>query len=176
MRGFVRLVAALLLLAPGAARADVAEGATAFRQADFPTALKELQGPAEQGSAPAQYLLGRMYSAGLGVEKNPQKATEYFKAAAESGLPYAQIELANALTLGDGIEQDFFEAMKWLMIANESKLADAKLRLAVIARSLDRKSQIEANIKARQWLREHTLIDLNSLEAGMVDPAAKSQP
>ena len=59
------------------------------RQALF-TDIKEL---AEQGNSEAQYHLGMMYNNGIGVEKDPKKAFEWFGKAASSGDPLASFKL-----------------------------------------------------------------------------------
>jgi len=164
-------MAALLLLAAPAARAGVEAGADAYRQADFPAALKELKPAAAKGDPVAQYLLGKMYSAGLGIERNQKKATELFKASAEAGLPYAQVDLGNALVLGDGIEQDFIEGIKWLLIAADVGVAEAKTQLNAMGAAVDRPTALEARLKARQWEATNKTFALDSQESVMAAPA-----
>lgn len=52
---------------------------------------------AELGYAPAQNLLGKCYQDGRGVEKNVEKAFEWYKRAADQGLSEAQYNLARCL-------------------------------------------------------------------------------
>jgi TPR repeat protein len=66
LRGAIVIVLALALPARVLA-ADYQAGLEAFQRDDYATALKELRPLAEQGNAEAQDLLGRMYSAGFGV-------------------------------------------------------------------------------------------------------------
>ena len=166
----IAALAALVLLAAPAARAGVEAGADAYRQADFPTALKELMPAAEKGDPVAQYLLGKMYSAGLGVERDQKKATDLFKSSAEAGLPYAQADLGNALVLGDGIEQDFIEGIKWLLIASDTGLADARRQINAIGAVVDRPTALEARLKARQWESSNKTFALDSQESVMAAP------
>jgi hypothetical protein len=53
----------------------------------------ELLKMAERGNPEAQYHLGMMYSNGIGVSKNPQKAFEWFRKAASSGEPLASYKV-----------------------------------------------------------------------------------
>ena len=53
-------------------------GFQAYRAGDKETAVDALQFAASQGSAMAQWKLGRMYAAGDGVEVSPLRAFEYF--------------------------------------------------------------------------------------------------
>ena len=52
---------------------------------------------AELGYAPAQNLLGKCYQDGRGVEKNIEKAFDWYKRAADQGLSEAQYNLARCL-------------------------------------------------------------------------------
>lgn len=171
----IAAMAAFLLLAAPVARAGVEEGADAYRRADFATALKELKPAAETGSPVAQYLLGKMFSAGLGVERDQKKATELFKASAEKGLAYAQVDLGNALVLGDGVEQDFIEGIKWLIIASDTGLEDAKKQVAAINGVVDRPTALDARLKARQWEANNKTFPLDSPESSMAAPAEAPQ-
>ncbi|WP_198022325.1 tetratricopeptide repeat protein [Candidatus Odyssella acanthamoebae] len=56
-----------------------------------------LQKAAEQGHAGAQSNLGGMYYKGEGVEKNAEKAVEWYQKAAEKGNALAQNFLKNFL-------------------------------------------------------------------------------
>lgn len=54
-------------------------GFKAYRAGDKATAVDALQFAASQGSAMAQWKLGRMYASGDGVETSPLRAFEYFR-------------------------------------------------------------------------------------------------
>ena len=60
----------LFVFLAGAAIAGMEEGLNAFKEGDYAKALKELTAPAEQGDGNAMFLLGKIYSAGLGVTKD----------------------------------------------------------------------------------------------------------
>lgn len=164
------IAAALILLTPFAARADVEAGVEAFRKANFPAALKELEPAAQNGNAVAHYFLGKMHGAGLGVPKDAAKATAHFKTAAEGGLTYAQVELANALVLGDGIESDLVEAMKWLFIAADAGLGEGRDNLNQIGKNVDRRTLLEARVRARQWQAENKTISPGDAESLLAAP------
>jgi len=74
--GFVML-AALLLVLPTSAAAGYEQGIDALNRKDYATALAELRPLAEQGHAKAQWALAYMYRRGLGVPKDPARATEW---------------------------------------------------------------------------------------------------
>lgn len=48
---------------------------------------------AQKGNAEAQYHLGMMFNNGIGVEKNPKKAFEWFQRSADGGDPFGAYKL-----------------------------------------------------------------------------------
>jgi hypothetical protein len=48
-----------------------------------------------------------MYHNGDGVEKNDQRAAQWFQQAAGQGHAYAQFHLGNMYYDGDGVERDY---------------------------------------------------------------------
>lgn len=74
---------------PGAALADVKAGVDAWARADYPTAVREWQGPAAKGDADAQFNLAQAYKLGRGVPQDLAKAEELFGKAAAQNHPQA---------------------------------------------------------------------------------------
>ena len=72
-----------------------------------------LQKRAEQGDKKAQFQLARCYRLGMNVEKDHEKAVEWYTKAAEQGDPWAQIELGNIYYFGDCVEKDYLKAVEW---------------------------------------------------------------
>ena len=60
---------------------DFDEGAAAYRQGDYATAVKKFVETAEKGDYRAMYALGSMYFDGIGVEQDYKKAYRWFKEA-----------------------------------------------------------------------------------------------
>jgi TPR repeat protein len=79
--------------------------------------LKSLVQSAEDGAREAAYQLGCMYLAGIGVEKDPPTAGEWYRKAACAGFDKAQFSLGLLLISGDGIGQNYDEALGWLSLA-----------------------------------------------------------
>ncbi len=121
LRNAVRaiLVAILLTLAAPAAAQDFNVGLEAYQRGDFEAALQEWRPLAEQGHAEAQFNLGNMYRAGLGVSEDHDEAAKLFRKAAEQGNIEAQLNLVTMYTKGEGVARDQAEAMKWLHKAAE---------------------------------------------------------
>ena len=108
---------ALIAFAAGAAIADTEGGLSAFKEGDFAKALKELTAPAKQGGGNAMFLLGKMYSAGLGVTKDTGKAAKLFARSAEAGSIPGQYEYGTALAIGEGVELNMVDSFKWLILS-----------------------------------------------------------
>ena len=68
---------------------------------------------AEQGDADAQCNLGVCYQYGTGVEKDEQKAVEWYKKAAEQRYANAQYSLGVCYNNGTGVEKDEQKAVEW---------------------------------------------------------------
>lgn len=84
---------------------------------DFAGALEALQPLAEQGGASAQYFIGDMYLFGRGVEKDVDKAAEWYRRAAERGHAGGQATLGLLYETGTAVPADDVEAAKWYRLA-----------------------------------------------------------
>jgi TPR repeat protein len=63
------------------------EGARAYSQRDFRTALRHWGPLAQRGDGAAQYNLGRMYARGEGVHRDLPEAYKWFTLAGKAGRP-----------------------------------------------------------------------------------------
>ncbi len=86
---------ALGLTAPGWAGWD--EGVAAAKRGDYATAFREFRPLAEQGTAEAQFNLGRVYGEGLGVPQDYAEAHMWFNLAA-SRFPPARTAIMRSRT------------------------------------------------------------------------------
>ena len=84
---------------------------------------------AQQGFATAQYLLGIINSAGLGVTKDEAEAVRLYRLAAEQGLAGAQVSLAIMNAHGRGVPLDYAKAMEWYLMAAEQGDATAQFNI-----------------------------------------------
>ena len=106
------------LLAPATAQ-DYDKGMAAYKRGDYAVALREWRPLAEEGKAPAQLALGRLYLNGLGVSQDKVLGAKLIRQAAEKGHSFAQAYLALLFQRGEGVQQDFAEMGKWLWLAAE---------------------------------------------------------
>ena len=90
------------------------------------TTSKQVQRAAEKGEPLAQYQMGLIYAAGLGVSKNDAKAVTWFRKAAENGEPHGQFALGTRYVTGRGLPQDDAEAVRWFQAAASQQYAPAQ--------------------------------------------------
>lgn len=79
--------------------------------------LSDLMQKAEQGMSEAQVKLGIRYQAGIGVDKDLNKAVELFKAADQQGNVKAKYNLALMYLLGKGVTKDEDKGLELLTAA-----------------------------------------------------------
>ena len=85
--------------------------------------------PAHKGNAKAQYLLAHCYSSGNGIEKNVEKAEEWFLKSANQGYADAQYDLAESHALHAKDNKDKEIIASWLIKAAQSGHIRAMVRL-----------------------------------------------
>jgi TPR repeat protein len=132
MRIMKKLILVLVLLWPVGAVADFDSGREAYRRGDYATAMREWRPLAEQGHSLAQYFLGSMYEAGLGVPEDDGEAVKWFRRAAEQGHAEAQTHLGVRYDLGWGVPEDDAKAVKWWRLAAEQGDTSAQLSLGLM--------------------------------------------
>ncbi len=145
------VLAAALWIALGApAAADLGTGRAAYRQGDYARAITELLPLAEQGDREAQYYVGAMYEAGLGMAQTYGEATKWYRKAAELGSATAQYHLGVLYEIGEGVGRDHARAAEWYRLAAERGYAPAQSNLGSLY--LRGWSNIEANpVEAHLW-------------------------
>ena len=85
--------------------------------------------PENPTDAKEQYMLGKRYYDGDGVEQNYQIAVEWYKKAAEQGYARAQYNLAQCYMFGRGVEKDERVAVEWYKKAAEQGIPEAQSNL-----------------------------------------------
>jgi TPR repeat protein len=121
----------LAALASPSSAGPVEDGSAAYERGDYEAALRLLRGPAEQGNADAQLLLGIMYHDGEGVPQDYAQAAQWMKKAAEQDNATAEFALGAMYQNGDGVPKDEAAAVRWLEKAASQGLAPAQFALAV---------------------------------------------
>ncbi|XP_039620426.1 secretory immunoglobulin A-binding protein EsiB-like [Polypterus senegalus] len=77
------------------------------------------------GHPQAQHLLGQRYLTGVGVEKDSQRAMEWFRRAAEQGHPHSAYNLALGVLRNLTATQQSSEAQRFLLHAAANGISEA---------------------------------------------------
>ncbi len=114
----IKLISVLLgaILFSTSAWAGLSEALTAYGIKRYEQAFAEFSYLADEGDATAAYYLGKMYANGEGVEKNDQKAIEYYQKAESAYNIDAAYELAEILLndSADSEDEKFENGLKYL--------------------------------------------------------------
>ena len=84
---------------------------------------------AEQGKPDFQYLYGRSFENGWGVEADAKQAYEWYKKAADQKQPAAYTSLGNLYRMGNGVKQDPKQALYWYQLGADAGDDDAMLNV-----------------------------------------------
>lgn len=108
------LLAFLTACVASPAWAGFQEGADAYNQGDYQTALNEWLGLAKAGDAQAQNAVGALYDHGLGVLEDPAEAFRWYSMAAQQNYPLAMRNLGSMYAAGRGVPYSLQQAQLWL--------------------------------------------------------------
>ena len=112
----VIIATALSLAFTSVAAQDLQKGYAAYQAGDYATAIQEWTTLADQGNAPAQFMLGIMYKNGLGVLQDDAEAVRLYRLAADQGYAPAQTSLGYMYENGLGVLKDNVTAHMWYNI------------------------------------------------------------
>ncbi|MBS7527102.1 sel1 repeat family protein [Candidatus Parcubacteria bacterium] len=107
---------------------------------DFKMARIRLEQEAEIGNVLAIYDLGRIYSLGLGLEKNSDTADEYYVKAftgfqqveSSKAWKYTEYRIGKMHAAGQGTDQDYQKAAEWFQLSAEKKYKYAQYSLGAL--------------------------------------------
>ena len=124
---------------------------------DF-NALRLYSFAADEGLAPAQYMVGRLHYTGRGVGKrNPEEAFRWFEMAANQGLQDAQFNLGAMYSEADGVARDDVESCKWFLVVVAKGDTEAAEELKTVAGDLNKDEQATARRRAGEILAKEGL-------------------
>ncbi len=105
---------------------------TALEEEQYEQAALPLQLLARQGHQNAQFMLGLVYSNGLGVGSDLKQAIRWYELAAEQGHIEAQYNLGVAYSTGKGVNPDNVKAAGWWRKAAIQGNTDAQFNLGLL--------------------------------------------
>ena len=121
--------------------------------------IEAIRTRANAGDAEAQFNLGVMYDAGLGVPQDLVEAVAWYRQAAEQGYADAQYNLGLMYANGAGVPQDDVEAYKWSNLAatyaDASQREEYAERRDTAAERLTPEQRAEGQERAREFFEAH---------------------
>lgn len=105
---------------------------TALEEEQYEQAAMPLQLLALQGHQDAQFMLGLVYSNGLGVGSDLKQAIHWYELAAQQGHIEAQYNLGVAYSTGKGVNPDNIKAAGWWRKAAIQGNTDAQFNLGLL--------------------------------------------
>ena len=127
--------AALLLASPAVAELETARDL--MEAGRFEQAMQELWPAARSGNAEAEELIGVMYALGLGVEKDEERAFEWYLRSAMKGHAGAQSGVGWYYELGLGMPApDLVRAYMWYVLSAIGGDPDAAISLEEVVKKM----------------------------------------
>ena len=130
---------------------DFKDALDALDREDYETLHKLTLPLAEKGNAKAQYILGGMYSEGVGVPQDYKEAARWSKIAAEQGLAEAQYNLGLMYYHGEGIPQDYVLAYMWWNLSGSQGQQSARENRDILEEEMTQQQVAKAQEMARHW-------------------------
>jgi hypothetical protein len=79
---------------------------------------------AQSGDDSAQFYLGALYSAGVGVPRSDEEAFRWISRAADQGNSHAMLILSGLYAVGRGVQKDNVKAYQWAYIVGAGSRVD----------------------------------------------------
>lgn len=133
-----------------------------FGATDYGEALTWLRKAAQQGLPNAQFCLGQMYEDGEGVPASDVVAAQWYRRAADHSPSYlggiweAEVQLANMYRDGR-LPKDDVQAYMWFAIIGSSSNPPTDADIKELARHMTKEQIFEAQRRAEDWSKRHTL-------------------
>ncbi len=147
------LLLTLLLWLPiaQASEAELQRASKASRAGDYKTATAIWKPLAEQGNITAQYFLGVMYHAGLGVSQDYGKALKWYRKAATQGHVEAHVFLG-VMYQGLGVPKNNIYTYMWFNLAKTNGLKHTQKVIESLTKQMSFESIDKAQaLAAKCW-------------------------
>lgn len=141
----------VLWLFASVAAASYEQGLDAYNEEDYSAAVAAWTSEDLAQDPRALFALGVMHMNGIGVEKAPATAVEYYRKAADLAFPSAQYNLGLAYFTGQGVEKNIEQARDWWDLAARQGHIVAQYNLGAILWGHTGVASDQA--QAMQWFR-----------------------
>lgn len=143
-------ISAVLLHISVTANAELEPARDLMEQNQFTEAMEALLPAARSGNAEAEELIGVMYAMGLGVERDDERAFEWYLRASMKGHPGAQSGVGWYYEVGRGLPSpDLVRAYTWYVLSAIGGDPDAAIS----------QEEVVKKMSAEQIEKAHILID-----------------
>lgn len=143
-------LAALVAVASPVFAADLEEARDLMEAGEFVAAREQFEVLARSGNADAEELIGVMYALGLGVERDDERAFDWYLRASLKGHPGAQSGLGWYYQVGRGIPTpDLVRAYVWYALSAIGGDVDAP----------DSLEELSPRMSSEQRARAQVLVD-----------------
>lgn len=143
-------IAAVLLgltVVPNAYAADFFDGLTAMKANKFEEAHEIFLPLAQGGNADAEELIGVMYAMGLGVERDDERAFDWYLRSSLKGHPGAQSGIGWYYEVGRGIPApDLVRAYTWYVLSAIGGDPDAAISMNEVVKKMTPEEIAKAEI------------------------------
>lgn len=152
----VAILAALLSFSSPVFAADLEVARDLMEANAFTAAMDQFRVLARSGNADAEELIGVMYALGLGVEKDDERAFEWYLRASMKGHPGAQSGVGWYYETGRGLPApDLVRAYLWYALSAIGGDVDAPDSLAELTPRMTREQRLRAQVLVddyRVWM------------------------
>ena len=132
--------------------ADVEKGRQLMEQNKFAEAMAEFLPMANAGNADAEELIGVMYAMGLGVERDDQRAFEWYLRSAMKGHPGAQSGVGWYYEIGRGMPApDLVRAYMWYTLSAIGGDPDAAISLEEVVKKMTKGEIDKAHVLVNDY-------------------------
>ncbi len=150
MKGMLAGLAVMAVLAAAPAHAEIETARDLMEEGRFAEAMEALMPAARSGNADAEELIGVMYALGLGVERDPVRAFDWYLRAAMKGHAGAQSGVGWYYEEGIGLPApDLVRAYAWYALSAIGGDPDAAIS----------QEEVVKKMTADQISEAHKLID-----------------
>lgn len=136
-----------LALIPNVYAADFFDGLTAMKANKFKEAREIFLPLAQGGNADAEELIGVMYAMGLGVERDDERAFDWYLRSSLKGHPGAQSGIGWYYEVGRGIPApDLVRAYTWYVLSAIGGDPDAAISMNEVVKKMTPEEIAKAEI------------------------------
>lgn len=155
-RKIASFILASTLFSAQPAFAGLEEGRDFMEANDFKAAMQEFLPLARSGNADAEELIGVMYALGLGVERDDERAFEWYLRSSLKGHPGAQSGIGWYYEVGRGMPApDLVRAYTWYVLSAIGGDPDAAISQEEVVKKMTKEQIDKAHILIddyKSWL------------------------